>query len=158
MLFNELLINEYFEHVDINTITDFNPIEINYRYKWYYSQKTNEYSTNYPVYKLLYIYEELINSVFENYDPKPLYKWLINSFEQLSDDHKKLFNKAFLEDLEYYNDKNNKYPIYHRPSVFLLDEKWMNDNGYKNVRRGVKSYIFHDSSKSIIQKYYKKLV
>ena len=155
MTLPELLLNEYFSNIDISSVTDFNPSEINSKYKWYYSQKTNQYYTNYPVYKLLYIYEELINSLFENFDTKPLFKWLINSYEQLSDEHKKLINKAFLEDFNYYQDKNDKYEnIYHRPSLFILDKNWMEKNGFKYVRKGVKSYIFHESGNEIIKKFY----
>ena len=144
--FQKYIIDEY----QINdTISDFNPSITNHKFKWYYSNNINNFNSNYPVYKLLYIYEELFNYIFENSNPQPLFKWLLESYKLLSDQHKKLFNLAFFEEIDYYGSP----PYYHRPSILLLDSEWMNNHNYKNVKNGVKSYCFYESGNDIINTY-----
>ena len=145
--FEKYIIDEF----NINdSIDDFNPSIINEKYKWYYSNNNNDFS-NYPVYKLLYVYEEVFNEIVEYTNPKPLYKWLLESYKMLSDQHKKLFNLAFFEEIDYYY--KNDPPYYHRPSILILDSEWMSKNNFEYVKNGVKSYCFYESGNDVINKY-----
>ena len=99
--------------------------------------------SNKSVYELLYIYEEL-SAYYDSDNPNKVNTWVLEESQKLTEKQKNLFDLAF-------NEKNNyDGPQYHRPSIFLLDQNWMNNNNYIFVKKGFKSNFFRKSGCDLI--------
>jgi len=108
---------------------------MNYEWEPDESWRWNYKNSVKSVYELLYIYEEL-TAYYDSDNPDKVYCWVMRETQKLTERQTQLFDYAFNEKIRHDG------PLYHRPSIFLLDQLWMDEKQYKKVKNGFKSQFF----------------